>query len=203
ACRSIRWTTQPSSRRPSRSTRSTTSSSARTWSTPSATPSRPMGVLGSIDRGLTRLVSWIAQALLWSAVAAGFYQVLARFVLESPSAWSEGWTRAAIIWTVMLGVALAFRQGAMLGVDLLHNLLAPRRARVLEHVVLLIVVGFLGFLVWIGADMTWRVRFQTTPSMGISISWIYLSIPVGATLALFAALAYWAEGPRRPHIETV
>ncbi|GAA0230721.1 TRAP transporter small permease [Castellaniella daejeonensis] len=162
-----------------------------------------MGVLGSIDRGLTRLVSWIAQALLWSAVAAGFYQVLARFVLESPSAWSEGWTRAAIIWTVMLGVALAFRQGAMLGVDLLHNLLAPRRARVLEHVVLLIVVGFLGFLVWIGADMTWRVRFQTTPSMGISISWIYLSIPVGATLALFAALAYWAEGPRRPHIETV
>src|SRR5690606_26338230 len=121
--------------------------------TPSATPSRPMGVLGSIDRGLTRLVSWLAQALLWSAVAAGFYQVLARFVLESPSAWSEGWTRAAIIWTVMLGVALAFRQGAMLGVDLLHNLLAPRRARVLEHVVLLIVVGFLSFLVWIGADM--------------------------------------------------
>ena len=98
---------------------------------------------------------------------------------------------------------LAFRQGAMLGVDLLHNLLAPHRARVLEHLVLLIVVGFLGFLVWIGADMTWRVRFQTTPSLGVSISWIYLSIPVGATLALFAALAYWAEGPRRVHVETI
>jgi len=162
-----------------------------------------MSALGLIDRGLSRLVSWVAQALLWSAVAAGFYQVLARFVLESPSAWSEAWTRAAIIWAVMLGVALAFRQGAMLGVDLLHNLLAPHRARMLEHLVLLIVVGFLGFLIWIGADMTWRVRFQTTPSMGVSISWIYLSIPVGATLSLLAALAYWAEGPRRVHIETV
>ncbi len=162
-----------------------------------------MRALGLIDRGLSRLVSWVAQALLWSAVAAGFYQVLARFVLESPSAWSEAWTRAAIIWAVMLGVALAFRQGAMLGVDLLHNLLAPHRARMLEHLVLLIVVGFLGFLIWIGADMTWRVRFQTTPSMGVSISWIYLSIPVGAALSLFAALAYWAEGPRRVHIETV
>jgi len=170
---------------------------------PSATRSRHMSALGLIDRGLTRLVSWVAQGLLWSAVAAGFYQVLARFILESPSAWSEAWTRAAIIWAVMLGISLAFRQGAMLSVDLLHNLLAPHRARVLEHAVLLIVVGFLGFLVWIGADMTWRVRFQTTPSMGVSISWIYLSIPVGATLSLFAALAYWAEGPRRVHIETV
>ncbi|MDY0308323.1 MAG: TRAP transporter small permease [Castellaniella sp.] len=162
-----------------------------------------MRVLGRLDRGLARLVSWVAQGLLWSAVAAGFYQVLARFVLESPSAWSEAWTRAAIIWAVMLGVALAFRQGAMLGVDLLHNLLAPRWARMLEHLVLLIAVGFLGFLVWIGADMTWRVRFQTTPSLGVSISWIYLAIPVGALLALLAALACWAEGPRRARVETV
>ncbi|MHA3904549.1 TRAP transporter small permease [Castellaniella sp. WN] len=162
-----------------------------------------MRALGLIDRGLFRLVSWVAQGLLWSAVAAGFYQVLARFILESPSAWSEAWTRAAIIWAVMLGVALAFRQGAMLGVDLLHNLLAPCRARALEHVVLLIVAGFLGFLVWIGAEMTWRVRFQTMPSLGASISWVYLAIPVGATLALFAALACWAEGPRRVHVETV
>lgn len=162
-----------------------------------------MATLGLIDRGLFRLVSWGAQALLWSAVAAGFYQVLARFILQSPSAWSEAWTRAAIIWAVMLGMALAFRQGAMLGVDLLHNLLAPHRARVLEHLVLLVVVGFLGFLVWIGFDMAWRVRFQSTPSLGVSISWIYLAIPIGATLALIGALAYWAEGPRRLYIETV
>ena len=162
-----------------------------------------MRTIGLIDRGLARLVSWIAQALLWSAVAAGFYQVLARFIFESPSAWSEAWTRASIIWAVMLGVALAFRQGAMLGVDLLHNLLAPHRARLLEHGVLLIVVGFLAFLAWIGVEMTWRVRFQTMPSLGVTIAWVYLAIPVGAILSLFAALAYWAEGPRRVHIETV
>lgn len=160
-----------------------------------------MHIPGLIDRGLFRTVSWVAQALLWSAVAAGFYQVLARFVLESPSAWSEAWTRASMIWSVMLGVALAFRQGAMLGVDLLHNLLEPHKARLLEHLVLLIVAGFLVFLAWVGADMTWRVRFQTMPSLSVSISWVYVSIPVGAVLSLVGALACWA-GPRRPHIET-
>ena len=160
-----------------------------------------MPVLSLIDRRLFRAVSWVAQALLWSAVAAGFYQVLARFVFESPSAWSEAWTRASMIWSVMLGVALAFRQGAMLGVDLLHNLLAPHRARLLEHLVLLIVAGFLVFLAWVGVDMTWRVRFQTMPSLAVSISWVYVSIPIGAVLSLWGALACWA-GPRHRHVET-
>lgn len=155
--------------------------------------------LVAADRVLFRVVSWCAQALLWSAVAAGFYQVLARFVLASPSAWSEAWTRASIIWCVMLGGALAFRQGAMLGVDVLHNTLNARHARWLEHLVLLFVAGFLAFLVWAGGDMTWRVRFQGTPSLGVSISWIYLAIPVGAALALVGALAYWAEGSRDAH----
>ena len=110
-----------------------------------------MRALGLIDRGLARLVSWVAQGLLWSAVAAGFYQVLARFIFESPSAWSEAWTRASIIWAVMLGVSLAFRQGAMLSVDLLHNVLAPYRARLLEHLILLIVL----ILLLIGALPSW------------------------------------------------
>lgn len=156
-----------------------------------------------LDKTLFRLVSWIAQAFLWSAVTAGFYQVLARFVLQSPSAWSEAWTRAAIIWTVMLGVALAFRAGAMLSVDLLHNLLGPRKARWLEHGVLCIVVGFLVFLLWISIQMTWRVRFQSTPSLGISISWIYAAIPTGAALSLVAAVVYWIEGPRAAHERTL
>lgn len=162
-----------------------------------------MRLLSRLDRGLFQGVSWIAQAFLWSAVAAGFYQVLARFIFQSPSAWSEAWTRASIIWTVMLGMALAFRVGAMLSVDLLHNLLPARKRRPLEHLVLLIVIGFLGFLLWISIEMTWRVRFQSTPSLGVSISWIYLSIPIGAALSLVGALAYWIEGPRDAHAVTL
>ena len=42
--------------------------------------------------------------------------------------------------------------------------------------------------------MTWRVRFQNVPSLDISISWIYLAIPVGATLAAIAVLARWCAG---------
>lgn len=149
-----------------------------------------------LDRSLFRFISVVTQLLILSAVAAAFYQVIARFVLQTPADWSEAWTRAALIWTVMLGIALAFRQGAMISVEMLHSMLGPRKRRWLEHVILVICLGFLGFMAWVGGQMSWRVRFQTVPSLDISISWIYIAIPIGTTLAIIAVLAYWAEGPR-------
>lgn len=156
-----------------------------------------MSVLRSLDRGLFRVVSGVAQLLIVSAVAAGFYQVVARFVLQSPADWSEAWTRASLIWTVMLGISLAFRQGAMLSVEMLHGFLEARKKRWLEHLILAICLCFLGFMAWVGGQMTWRVRFQTMPSLDVSISWVYIAIPIGASLAMLAVLAHWAEGPRQ------
>lgn len=160
-----------------------------------------MTVFRFLDRSLFRLVSIVTQLLILSAVAAGFYQVIARFVLESPADWSEAWTRASLIWTVMLGVALAFRQGAMLSVEMLHSFLGPRNKRWLEHVILVICVSFLGFMAWAGGQMTWRVRFQTMPSLEFSISWVYISIPIGMVLAILAVVAFWAEGPRKAIVD--
>lgn len=143
----------------------------------------------------------IAQLLIMSAVAAAFYQVLARFVLETPADWSEAWTRAALIWTVMLGIILAFRQGVMLSVEMLHNFLGSRGKRGLEHLIMAINVCFLGFMAWVGVQMTWRVRFQNVPSLDVSISWIYVAIPIGTILAIIAVIARWAEGPQQDFID--
>lgn len=154
-----------------------------------------------LDRTLFRFISVLTQCLLLSAVAAGFYQVLARFVLESPADWSEAWTRASLIWTVMLGIVLAFRQGAMLSVEMLHSMFGPRNKRWLEHLILAICIGFLAFMAWVGGQMTWRVRFQTMPSLDASISWVYVAIPIGCTVAILAVIAYWAEGPRQAIVD--
>lgn len=154
-----------------------------------------MILLRLIDQGLMRLVSALAQLLLVLSVAAAFYQVVARFVLHSPADWTEVLTRALLIWTVMLGIVLAFRSGAMICIELLRTALGPRLGRWLENLSSLICIGFLVFLAWIGGQMTYRVRFQTVPSLDISISWIYVAIPVGAALAAVAVLARWLAGP--------
>jgi C4-dicarboxylate transporter DctQ subunit len=158
-------------------------------------------IVRTLDRTVFRAVSVLCQLLLLSAALAGFYQVITRFVLESPADWSEAYTRAALIWTVMLGASLAFRQGAMLCVEMLHTVLKGKLQRWLEHVVALICVCFLGFMAWVGGQMTWRVRFQTVPSLDISISWIYVAIPIGMVLAIIGVVAAWSEGPRQSVVD--
>jgi len=157
-----------------------------------------MRMLSLAERGLFKVVSVIAQILLVASAAAAFYQVIARFILQSPADWSEVLTRALLIWTVLLGIALAFRQGAMISVELLHNLLKGRKQRLLEHLIAIVCIGFLVFIAWIGGQMTYRVRFQNVPSLDIPISWIYLAIPVGASLAAIAVLARWILGADEP-----
>jgi TRAP-type C4-dicarboxylate transport system permease small subunit len=76
--------------------------------------------------------------------------------------------------------------------------LKPGARRLLEHLVMIIVVGFLGFMAWVGGQMTYRVRFQTMPSLEVSISWVYVAIPIGMALAILAVLATWAEAGRDP-----
>ena len=160
-----------------------------------------MKFVNLLDRSLFRLVSIICQLLLFSAVVAGFYQVVARFVLLSPSDWSEAWTRLSLIWTVMLGLCLAFRQGAMLSVEMLHSFLKGKARRWLEHLIMLVCVGFLGFMGWVGAQMTLRVRFQMLASLDFSISWIYVSIPIGMGLAILGVLARWLDTTEPPPVD--
>lgn len=160
-----------------------------------------MKFVNLLDRSLFRTVSIVCQLLLLSAVAAGFYQVLSRFVIQSPADWSEAWTRSSLIWTVMLGICLAFRQGAMLSVEMLHGFLKGRARRWLEHVIMLICVGFLGFMAWVGAQMTWRVRFQMLASLDFSISWIYVAIPIGMTLAIVGVIARWLDFSVPPPVD--
>lgn len=148
-----------------------------------------MAWLRTTEQWLFRVVSLLAQLFLLAAVLVGFWQVVTRFVLEAPADWTEVLTRALLIWAVLLGVALAFRHGAMLGVDFLRTVLPAPAQRVLAWVVGLICIGFLATLAWVGGQMVWRVRFQTVPSLDVSISWVYVAIPLGAALAALAVLA--------------
>jgi hypothetical protein len=70
-----------------------------------------------------------ACAMLVVASALGMFQIITRFVLEQPAEWSEILIRLSLIWMVFLGIPTAFRQGAMVSVDVLYRWSPPRVAR--------------------------------------------------------------------------
>ena len=81
----------------------------------------------------------------------------------------------------------------MISVELLRNLLGGARRRALEALIGLICAGFLGFVAWIGGQMTGACVSRTCPAW-TSRSPGSPAIPVGATLAAIAVLARWCAG---------
>ena len=155
----------------------------------------------AIERRLTALIIVAACLLLGIASCLGFYQVLTRFIFGQPSTWSEIAIRLILIWMVMFGVVVAFREGAQISVDLMYRL-SGRYQRPLHCLITLISVLFLGVIIWYGIDIAWRVRFQEIAGLEfLPMSVGYAALPVGGTFAIFAVIANYLD-PRHSELET-
>lgn len=143
----------------------------------------------AVERRVTRVALELSILALAVIVALTFYQVVTRFVFGHPSAWSEVAARSAMMWMVFLGLAAAFRQGAMIAVDFLLDV-GPKPLRV----VLIVLIGiaslaFLALLVWYGTAMAMRVQRQNLAGLEISIAWVYAALPAGAAFAVPGVIA--------------
>ncbi len=143
----------------------------------------------AIDRRVTNAV-WLLAALLLALLACiGGYQVLIRFIFNQPSPWTEELIGRLFVWCVMLGIVAAFRQGALVSVDLMLRLSSGAWHRFVRRLIVVVSLGFLAVLVWYGFDLAWRVRFQTFATLPLSIAWAYLALPVGALFSMLAVAA--------------
>ena len=86
-----------------------------------------------IDRASTSLAMAVACLMLAVASLLGMYQIVTRFVLEQPAEWTEILIRVSLIWMVFMGIPTAFRQGAMVSVDVLYRW-SPKGMTVIDNV---------------------------------------------------------------------
>lgn len=155
----------------------------------------------AFERRLTSIIVVVACILLGIASTLGMYQVLTRFIFGQPSTWSEVAIRLVIIWMVMFGVVVAFREGAQVSVDLMYRL-SGRFQRTLHLLITLIAVLFLSVIIWYGIDIAWRVRFQEIAGLEfLPMSIGYAALPTGAAFAILAAIANYLD-PRHAELET-
>lgn len=150
-------------------------------------------LLLAIDRRVTQGVWLLAAGLLGLLACIGLYQVATRFVWNQPSPWSEELIGRLFVWCVMLGTVAAFRQGALVSVDLMLRLSQGAWRRAVRRLILVATLAFLAALAFYGFDLAWRIRFQTFATLALSMAWAYLAVPVGALLSMLAVLANHLE----------
>ena len=155
----------------------------------------------AVERAVTATSLLGACAMLAVAATLGLYQIITRFVLEQPAEWTEVLIRFSLIWMVFLGIGAAFRQGAMVCVDVLHRWSPAAMKRFLEWSVALVSVAFLLYIAWIGLDYAKRGSVQSVAGLeSMSMFWAYLAVPVGCVTSLFGAIGN-ALDPKREDLE--
>lgn len=140
--------------------------------------------------------------MLVVASALGMFQILTRFVLEQPAEWSEILIRLSLIWMVFLGIPVAFRQGAMVSVDVLYRWSPPGLRRVLDWAVAIASLALIGVIVWWGWDYAVRGKVQSMAGLeSISMFWGYVAMPVGALFCVLGIIGNLID-PQRQELES-
>lgn len=153
------------------------------------------------ERYSTGFSMLVACAMMIIAASLGMYQIITRFVLEQPAEWSEVLIRFSLIWMVFMGIPLAFREGAMVSVDVLYRWGSPRLKRVLDWVVFLAAQTLVLVIIWWGWDYANRGKVQTVLGLeSFTMYWAYLALPVGGVFCIIALIGNLLD-PQRHELE--
>lgn len=124
---------------------------------------------------------------------------LLRYLFDTPLVWAEELSRYAMIWGVLIGIAVAYRTRQHVAITLLVDALTRRRARLFRlgcHLLTLAVAALMLVAGWRQAGLLGAI---TAPSSGLPLVWVQAAIPVGsALLALEASRCLIADLAGRP-----
>lgn len=113
------------------------------------------------------------------------WQVFSRFILQSPSSFTEELSRFLLIWIGVLGASYAYFTRAHLGLDLFVNKLAPSKKRTAMIVNELVVMLFAVLILLFGGLslvlLTLELE-QKSATLGIQIGWVYSVLPLSGCL---------------------
>lgn len=141
-------------------------------------------IYGAVLAGVRAFLA-VAFAVLTGVV---FLQVIARHVFDAPPFWTEELARFLLIWLTFVGAVLAHAHREHIAVDTFVLMLPRRLRKAADVVVSLIVLLTLAVIAKGGFDIA-MTGTQTAPALGISMRYIYMSLPIGACLMMLLTIA--------------
>jgi len=142
---------------------------------------------------MDRVVGWGLAACLATMTGVVFVSVIFRYMLNSPLSWGEELASLLFAWITFVGAYVGFRARSHIAIDTLVVFLPGWVRQGIARLVDVAVLLLLGLFVWQGVGLclkTWSLEF---PAMEISRGYLYLSLPVGASLMGVAVVEAWWE----------
>lgn len=131
---------------------------------------------------LERLCLFGAGALLVVNLASVMLGVFSRFY-RAP-VWTTDLAKVTLVWMVMLAAAPALKRGEHMAIHILVDKLSPQARKFAVALRILIFIGILGLMIWLGGAYAYKMRLFNIMTLGIKQAIPLLAIPVGMALML-------------------
>lgn len=109
-------------------------------------------------------------------------QVILRYVFHTGLSWPEELTKFLMAWMTFIGSAIAIKQTEHINVELFINKFSKSIQFYLRLLIRILLLAFVGLLIYIGYTFVISSIAFTSNAMGISLLWPRLSISVGGLL---------------------
>jgi TRAP-type C4-dicarboxylate transport system permease small subunit len=143
-------------------------------------------ILNIIDKILTFFEEWTLFLSVAAALVALFFNVILRYGFNYTLAWSEELVREVIIYTTFIGLGVAIKNGSMIKIDALVQLV-PVLKTPLSYFSNLVSIVFALMMLYYG----WKIAElqvitnQKTIILQIPLVYLYAVVPLmGATVLL-------------------
>ncbi|RUT34778.1 TRAP transporter small permease [Arsenicitalea aurantiaca] len=141
---------------------------------------------------IDRLVSVLTVGTLVFMVGLVFYAVVMRYVFSAPLVYSYDLSTMLFAWIVFVGLFVAERDGAHIGLDILYLIKSEGLRRAVIALRQVFMIALAAYMTYISTVLILRTGMQIS-SMRISARWLYASLPVGFALL---TLIYLLRLPR-------
>lgn len=115
------------------------------------------------------------------------YVVFGRYILNNTPAWGEELSLLSMVWFSLLSASLATKTDDHIRISIVDNILPEKILKLLQLIFYFLTVIFAIFMIVEGTKLTVLTLRSIMPGLGISISWLYLSVPI-AGLSLLLTL---------------
>ena len=135
---------------------------------------------------LNRILEVFLGCVVAVMVVGCFWQVFTRFVLNSPSKYTEELLRYLLIWMTMLGVPYAYGKDSHLSINLITRSF-DKKGLLMTKMGIEILILFLSVFVMIvgGWTVTMNSSGQISPALHMPMELYYACVPVGGVMMVF------------------
>ena len=140
-----------------------------------------------VDKCLERLLMGLMALLVVDVL----WQVLSRYVLASPSSFTDELAGFLLIWVGLLGAAYVTGQEGPLAIDLLERKVDAAWQRRLRALSLLVIALFAVAVMIVGGSWLVYTRFYlgvTSASLQVNLGYVYLVLPLSGLLTAYYAI---------------